>query len=583
MTGSSCGRSTIFMFLLIVFVSFIIFSETKFFDQLRSISFLEVQSISIPRVNTTDAGINALPRTNYISFNAKISKVSGSSTASNDRCNRILLYDTELVAKESGLGHRLASYSLASTVAATTDSALVLLEPPLDDKNNKWMKFGGSPFGCPARKNYNNNSVNNDESCDGLPTGLSRIVHVPEMLSRGCDVPMNLSCKMDDQNQTFTIQSYQDWSGISNRTIRRFGFKEVRCNHNDSSNVVTVLAIGGYQLKYYWVDKVRPRLVQRFRDDSNSTKLRRMNWEQWIEGWSTRMGVTIEEVHEYTRANGIINNKKDGNSSYVAEYGLVDYLIAVLNRAEVPMFQPWVVKDIASYMQKIDLPQSSSANQSLLHNAGGGYDAMHVRRGDSLTTGQSIRSTEEYWVQQGYPARHNKTDDIATLSMYPTNFVPWVKYWEQFIAYNSNCNLQNNLASVRKIYIATDDINTVKSEIANLTSTNGQHFWTVCNKSVEFVFNPQEKYTTHLHHHLAPNTISRNGGNTANGHDQYSRALTALVDLHILARSHRLVGDDRSYVTRLLWMIRTSFQDDHPYTRDIVMAWGINAKQPPWK
>ena len=381
---------------------------------------------------TTDDGVNTLRRTNNSRFNA------------NNRCGRILLYDTELVSADTGLGHRLASYSLASTVAATTDSALVLLEPPLDDNNNKWMKFGGSPFGCPASSN---------EPCDRLPTGLSRIVHVPEMLSLGCDVPMNLTCQIDDQsNQTFAIQTYQDWSRISNQTIRRFGFKEVRCNHNDNSHFVTVLAIGGYQLNYYWKDKVRPRLVQRFWDESNSTKLRRMKWEQWIEGWSTRMGLTIEEVHEYTRANGIINNKmKDGNSSYVEEYSLLDYLLAVLNRAEVPMFQPWVVKDIASYMQNIDLTQSSSASQSLLHNAGGGYDAMHVRRGDSLTTGQSIRSTEEYWVQQGYPARHNKTNDIATLSMYPTNFVPLVRYWEQFIAHNSNCNLQNNSASVRKI------------------------------------------------------------------------------------------------------------------------------------
>lgn len=545
--SSSCGRSTVFLFLLIVFISFIIISktiisETKVLDQYF----------------TTDDGVNTLRRTNSSRFNA-------------NRCSRILLYDTELVSKDTG-----ASYTLASTVAATTDSALVLLEPPLDDKYNKWMKFGGSPFGCPASSN---------ESCDRLPTGLSRIVHVPEILSQGCDVPMNLTCTIDDQNnQTFTIQSYQDWSRISNQTIRRFGFKEVRCNHhNDSSNIVTVLAIGGYQLKYYWINNVRPRLVQRFLDESNSTKLRRMKWEQWIEGWSTRMGVTMEEVHEYTRANNIINNKKkDGNSSYVEEYSLLDYLLAVLNRAEVPMFQPWVVKDIASYMQKIHLPQSSSPNQSLLHNAGGGYDAMHVRRGDSLTTGQSIRSAEEYWVQQGYPARHNKTNDIATLSMYPTNFVPWVRYWEQFIAYNSNCNLQNNnLASVRKVYIATDDINTVKSEIANLTSTHGQQFWTVCGKSVEFIFNPQEEHATHLHHHLAPNT--RNGGNTTNGHDQYSRALTALVDLHILARSHLLVGDGRSFVTRLLWMLRTSFQDDHPHTRDIAVTWGINAKQPPWK
>ena len=98
------------------------------------------------------------------------------------------------------------------------------------------------------------------------------------------------------------------------------------------------------------------------------------------------------------------------------------------------------------------------------------------------------------------------------------------------------------------------------------------------------MFNPQEEHTTHLHQHLAPNISSRNGGNTiTNGHDQYSRALAALVDLQILARSDVFVGDDRSYVSRLLWMLRTSFQDGRAHTRDIVMAWGGNAKKPPWK
>ena len=216
---------------------------------------------------------------------------------------------------------------------------------------------------------------------------------------------------------------------------------------------------------------------------------------------------------------------------------------------------------------------------------------MHIRRGDSLTKSQSIRATEEYWMQKGYPARDNKTDHISTLSLYPTTYVPIEKYWEQYITHNSNCNLQNASSLVRKIYIATDDISTVKSEIANLTSINDQHFWTVCNKSVEFIFHPQEKHTIHLHQHLSPNAISRsdvNNNSSSSGYEQYSRALAALVDLQILARSDVFVGDDRSYVSRLLWTLRTSFQDDHSArahttTRDIVMAWGVHTKQPPWK
>ena len=574
-------RRLTFLFLLILFISFIIFSllsQSKIFVRYL---FNEEQSSSIPRIADDRNNLYRNKNNSSVVNNINSSvNVVNKRIATSGRCSRILLYDTELMDKDTGVSHRLASYSLASTIAATIDSALVLLEPPLDNEQNKWIKFGGSPFGCPI----NNDDDNDDGSCGRLPTGLSRIVHVPKMLSRGCDVPMNLTCTIPNQNSTFRIQSYQDWSIISNRTIRRFGFPEVSCIHNDSNDNMRVLAIGGYHLKFYWLDKVRPRLVQRFWDESNSTKERRMKWEQWMEGWSTRMGVTIEEVHDYTRTNGINNIRKDDSSTYVEDYSLVDYLIAALNRAQVPTFQPWVVKDVASYMQKIDLPPSSSAKRSLFHTAGGGYDAMHVRRGDSLTRGQSIRSTEEYWMQQGYPARSNKTDDVATLSIYPTNYVPLVKYWEKYVRYNNNCNLGNASSSVRKLYVATDDINTVKSEIENLTSTNGHHFWTVCNKTVVFMFNPQEEHTTHLHQHLAPNISSRNGGNTiTNGHDQYSRALAALVDLQILARSDVFVGDDRSYVSRLLWMLRTSFQDGRAHTRDIVMAWGGNAKKPPWK
>jgi len=552
-----------------VFISFIIFSLSQSRNILASyhFNFNEEKSSQTIRIN------------NGLQFN------DGNNLhhqKRNGMCNRVLLYDTELVDKDCGIGHRVGFYSLASTVAATMDSALVLLEPPPDDEN-KWAKYGGSPFGCPV---INDDKGNHDGSCDKLPTGLSRIIHVPEMLSRGCNVPLNLTCTITNQNRTFIIQSRNDWSRIALNTQRRFGFPELICNNNNNNNNISVLAIGGFQLKYYWIDKVRPRLAQRFWDESNYTKQRRVEWEQWMEDWSTRMGATIEEVHEYTRTKGIINNKKDKDNMYVEEYNLMHYLIAILNRAVVPMFQPWVVNDIGSYIQKIDLPLSSFTNLSFFHNVGGGYDAMHIRRGDSLTRGQSIRSTEEYWMQRGHPARDNKTDDIATLSIYPTNYVPFVHYWEQYVK-NNNCNHLDNISSlVRKIYIATDDTSTVKIEIKNITSANGQQFWTVCNKSVEFIFNPQEKHTTHLHQHLAPNVSSHSGGNTtANGHDQYSRTLTALVDLQILARSDVFVGDCRSYFSRVLRMLRTSFRDNRAQTRDIILAWGgdSNEKQPPWK
>ena len=83
--SSSCGRSTVLLFLLIVFISFIIISktiisETKVLDQYHYYF-------------TTDDGVNTLRRRNSSRFNA------------NNRCSRILLYDTELVSADTGLGH----------------------------------------------------------------------------------------------------------------------------------------------------------------------------------------------------------------------------------------------------------------------------------------------------------------------------------------------------------------------------------------------------------------------------------------------------------------------------------------------
>ena len=512
-------------------------------------------------------------------------------------CNRMLLYDTELVDKDTGVGHRLAYFSLASTVAAMTDSALALLEPPLEDE--RWAKFGGSPFGCPpTNRSYTN--------CDDkLPTGLSRIIRVPDKLSLGCTIPFNVTCttrddKMENGTVIIKIKTYEDWTGIARRTrrqiaSRQYDFPEVFCRRGNNSNNVTVFAIGGVQLKNFWRGKLRPKFAQHFTDDSNFTNQRRIEWEEWMEDWSTRMGLTTQEVHEYTReTRGIVNNKKDNDSNFIVEYNPIDLVNAALNRAQVLTYQPWVERDLTRYMTKVDLPLtasfSSSANLRLSYDVDEGYDAMHIRRGDSLTTGQSIRSTEKYWVEQGFQARKNKTDHVSTLSIYHTNYVPFLKYWDEYIT-NYECSHRHWSTSLlsRKIYIATDDIITVKSEIANLTSDKGERgFWMVCNRSVEFIFNPQEEYATHLHQHLAPNySSSKNDRSktTDDGHEQYSRALAALADLQILSKSDVFVGDYRSYFSSLLRMLRTSFRDNRAYTKDIIIAWGgpNNDILLPWK
>jgi hypothetical protein len=483
----------------------------------------------------------------YYMYNEEASPLTNNEipSSSDNKCNRILLYDTDLVGKYTGVGNRIAYYALASIVAALTDAALVLLEPPFD---GQWAEFGGSPFGCPA---------SNRDECDKLPTGLSRIIRVPERLSLGCDVPPNLTCTttyfQNSKKKTISlsIQSYKDWSRIANRTNHHLGFPEITCRTDSSDSAVKILVIGGFQLKRYWLDKVRPNFAQRLPNTS------RIQWEQWVERWSIRMGVSKPEVYDFTHNNGS---------------NISDYLNAVLTRAEVPKFQSWVVDDISKYRERlIDVLDKP-------------YYSIHVRRGDSLNTGHSIRHTEEYWVRQGYPPRVNKSNEISTLAMYPTTYVPFVSYWEQLEA-NYDCDkvdFTDHLLQ-KKVYVATDDVATVKSEIDYLASANGQTFWSLCNKSVEFIFNSHDEVTTHLFDQRAANAVKHDHGTSTKGCRQHLRTISALTDLQILSESDVFVGDGRSYFSKILTMLRTSFKDRQASTNHIVIAWGDEGTKPPWK
>lgn len=311
------------------------------------------------------------------------------------RCNRILLYASDLVAQNTGVGHRLSFYLLASVIAVLTDSALVILDPPPSNEKDQWAKLGGSPFGCPIK-------INGDgEYCGQLyPTGLSRIIKVPEWLSRGCGVPTCID-----------THSYENWIEIAERTTSKTNFTWTTCTNDDDDrhgrgkddnnefNDVAVLPIGKWHLRDYWFYRMRRKLFNGYRSSSSNGNNRQdIPWEEWVTNFSTRMGASQSEIDNFlSRINITI---KDDSP--------IDYLGALITRAKVLQFQPWIIEDVMTSLEAVDLFSSDSgdaASSSLelfdtaaQSNDAVGYDAMHIRRGDRVGTHVNTIEVERYWV-----------------------------------------------------------------------------------------------------------------------------------------------------------------------------------------
>lgn len=455
-------------------------------------------------------------------------------------CDRILLYASDIITNDTGVGHRTSFYVLASLLAVLTDSALVILDPPSD---GQWEQVGGSPFGCPIN--------NSDKDCNGLPTGLGRIIRVQDWLSRGCAVPCSHT------------HSYDDWVKIAERTTRRNNFASTVCKENNGDAAhgsisasadnnqgenVTVLAIGKIHLRNFWQESKRSEFffgrLQRNMKKSQQIKA----WEQRITPWLRRMGASTEDIKHF------LTNKT---------ISPMTYLSALIQKADIVQFQPWVIKDVHESLRKVaELPQllynqPQSPVRLLRSSADSGYDAMHIRRGDRIRTSDTMEGVERYWVKQGYPpvnisANRNSLDIKSEIisDSYPTNYLPFTQYWNEYNASKCTNHGQSkgtNQRPTRYVYIATDDIETVRSEIANLTSLEGSEHLVHCNENIEFVFYPQElaRFTKHLH--VSNQVDTRNQGAQLSNdevlldeaYEQYHRAISAIADLHIL--SQRLV------------------------------------------
>ena len=134
-------------------------------------------------------------------------RLSWDDNNNNDKCNRILLY---LPAQAAGHGHgwQLLCYLMAASIAAFTNMAMVIMEPP----SNQSRFDTGSQFGCPADAFEEGSNDNNKKAVvkEGFPNGILRLIQHPHWSSQGCSVPPITFCNN---------RGYNEWYNLAEREI----------------------------------------------------------------------------------------------------------------------------------------------------------------------------------------------------------------------------------------------------------------------------------------------------------------------------------------------------------------------------
>ncbi|KAL3791653.1 hypothetical protein HJC23_003910 [Cyclotella cryptica] len=422
-----------------------------------------------------------------------------------DKCDNIILFMPYFF---SGHGHgfQLNCYLMAVVVAAFLDKALVILEPPhSENRFDTW-----SQFGCPA-------DAFEDESYtkikDGFPEGLQRLIQNPQLISRGCGVP---TCG--------GTMSYHQWAQIQAQQRGRWGngrrkpaSPPIEYDCVEDGRNIKVIPLGGPDLRTFCNRMYWSQMMDRTSPNSREAAY----------NWATRLGARPHEAAYFSELRG--------------QYVISDYLSAIVNRSGLLKFQPWVARDVSEYIKSSNLPRDGS------------YDGIHVRRGDKLLV-ESKWLVENYWRSKGYDAGNM-----------PANYVPFVHYlnkaWD-----GSECPRRRN-GRIRQtriprkvIYVATDDPNTVRKEIAQLPKVKGGY--TVLNgcQKAEFIFSPSSETITSFHMTPCRKYLGTCGGDDCS--KRYARSIAAIADLTILTRAEKFVGEYNSNWGRLIRDFRTAFKDN---------------------
>ncbi|KAL3789529.1 hypothetical protein HJC23_001337 [Cyclotella cryptica] len=422
-----------------------------------------------------------------------------------DKCDNIILFMPYFF---SGHGHgfQLNCYLMAAVVAAFLDKALVILEPPhSENRFDTW-----SQFGCPADA-FEDES--HEKLIEGFPEGLLRLIQIPQLISRGCGVP---TCE--------GTMTYHQWAQVQAQQRGRWGngrrkaaLPPIEYECMEGGRSIKVIPLDGPDLRTFCERIYWSQMIDRTSSNSREAAY----------NWVTRLGARPHEAAYF--------------SDLQSESDIWDYISAIVNRSGVLKFQPWVARDVSEYIKSSNVPPDGS------------YDAIHVRRGDKLLA-ESKWLVEKYWGSKGYNARNM-----------PANYVPLVHYLSQAWG-GSDCPRRKN-GRIRQtriprkiIYIATDDPNTVRAEIAQLPKAKGGYTELNGCQKAEFIFSPASETTTSFH--MTPCLDYLGTCSDDDCSRRYARSIAAIADLTILTRAQKFVGEYNSNWGRLIKDFRTIFSDN---------------------
>ncbi|KAK1742927.1 hypothetical protein QTG54_006524 [Skeletonema marinoi] len=446
-------------------------------------------------------------------------------------CDDILLFMPDSFSR-NGHGSQLNSYILAAEVATYLNKAMVVQDAP------QWVqKFkGGSQFGCPKDGLVGGeNHVLMREQKEGekpkgsrgwvenFPKGLERLIQHPDWLSRKCPIPCQDDFKYWDWENVRTKQQIPFSDPETGKKDWNFDLQEVKCksSHGRDTNV---LVVGGYELRKYFEQEIKEKMIHRVpsspidsaidsangQDDEDET-----NDNQDAYDWSIRLGASSAEATAFTDLD--------------QEEDIWDFVSALMARSGVIRFQPWIARDVESFIKKASLPLNVD------------YDSIHVRRGDKLEQ-ESKREVNSFWRARGYGK--------GTGRKIPRNYIPFSHYVGQ--GYHKRpCNADGE---AHLVYVATDDPKVIKQELTGMKKDDlGFTVMNKCHK-FNFIFGPTPKDDT-------PSHLNSEGGHR-NCVDRYNRNIAGIADLLILAKSNLFVGEFNSNWGRLVRVFRMRLNDE---------------------
>ena len=254
------------------------------------------------------------------------------------------------------LASQLGAYVVASLAAAYTDMALVLLEDESDSTS----------VGCPDDTvEEHGSSFHFDGHYKIFPRGLSTLVRHPAWLSRGCGPPCPGS------------YGYGDWLGRARSAAGGGqggadipGAASVLCEES-TSNVLVVTS----ESVFAYFHQLRSEMVDRTTGES----IRRAH------GWALNLGAADDEAAVMSTLQG--------------EDDIMDYAEALAARTGIPMLQPWISRDVQSFV----------AENKMENWMSGGYPAIykpeyHVPFADYLVRFSEVQcGTHHTFVATHYP------------------------------------------------------------------------------------------------------------------------------------------------------------------------------------